>query len=92
MVLKKRLEEFPIVRRKASKPAIVELITPPATPPECVIELEFLRSADPVEGSGAGVGDLFMSPIHTCELNRPTPSMPWNYRETLARLAQPVTA
>ncbi len=57
--------------------------------------------------NGAGVGDLFMSLIHTCELNganpfhylselqrhakelKQTPSewMPWNYRETLARLA-----
>jgi transposase len=57
--------------------------------------------------NGAGVGDLFMSLIHTCELNganpldyltelqrhstelaaRPSEWMPWNYRETLARLA-----
>ncbi len=57
--------------------------------------------------NGAGVGDLFMSLIHTCELNganpfhylselqrhakelKQTPSewMPWNYRETLVRLA-----
>jgi len=56
--------------------------------------------------NGAGVGDLFMSLIHTCELNganpldyltelqrhsadvaaRPSEWMPWNYRETLARL------
>lgn len=58
------------------------------------------------------VGDLFMSPIHTCEINgvnsfdyltellryaeelKPNPSawMPWNYRETLARLATPAAA
>lgn len=57
--------------------------------------------------NGAGVGDLFMSLIHTCELNganpfdyltelqrhgeelkrNPSEWMPWNYRETLARLA-----
>ena len=57
--------------------------------------------------NGAGVGDLFMSLIHTCELNganpfdyltqlqrhaeelkrSPSEWMPWNYRETLARLA-----
>ena len=62
--------------------------------------------------NGAGVGDLFMSLIHTCELNgvnpfdyltelkrhaeelKRTPSewMPWNYRETLARLARPAAA
>ena len=56
--------------------------------------------------NGAGVGDLFMSLIHTCELNGANPSeyltelqrhsadlsvrpaewMPWNYRETLARM------
>ena len=41
MGLKKRLGGVPIVRRKASKPAFVELIAPPATPPEeCVIEFE----------------------------------------------------
>jgi len=59
--------------------------------------------------NGAGVGDLFMSLIHTCELNgvnpfdyltelqrhaeelkqRPAEWMPWNYRETPARLATP---
>src|SRR5436305_12507241 len=59
--------------------------------------------------NGAGVGDLFMSLIHTCELNganpfdyltelqrhseklqrNPSEWMPWNYRETLARLATP---
>ena len=59
--------------------------------------------------NGAWVGDLFMSLIHTCELNRvnsfhyltelqrhaedveraPAEWMPWNYRETLARLANP---
>src|SRR5438046_9111076 len=62
--------------------------------------------------NGAGVGDLFMSLIHTCELNganpfdyltelqrhaeelklRPWEWMPWNYRETLARLATPAAA
>jgi hypothetical protein len=56
---------------------------------------------------GAQMGDLFMSLIHTCELNgvnpfdyltelqrhaeelkrSPSEWMPWNYRETLARLA-----
>jgi transposase len=60
----------------------------------------------------AGVGDLFMSLIHTCELNganpfdyltellrhaeelkrSPSEWMPWNYRETLARLARPAAA
>ena len=59
--------------------------------------------------NGAGVGDLFMSLIYTCELNKANPFhyltelqkhseqlkqrssewMPWNYRETLARLATP---
>jgi transposase len=62
--------------------------------------------------NGAGVGDLFMSLIHTCELNganpfdyltelqshaqelKRTPAewMPWNYRETLRRLAMPAVA
>jgi transposase len=62
--------------------------------------------------NGAGVGDLFMSLIHTCELNganpfdyltellrhaeelkrSPSKWMPWNYRETLARLATPAAA
>jgi hypothetical protein len=62
--------------------------------------------------NGAGVGDLFMSLIHTCELNganpfdyltellrhaeelkrSPSEWMPWNYRETLARLARPAAA
>jgi len=62
--------------------------------------------------NGAGVGDLFMSLIHSCELNgvnpldyltellrhaealkqNPSPWMPWNYRETLARLATPTAA
>jgi transposase len=62
--------------------------------------------------NGAGVGDLFMSLIHTCELNganpfdyltelqrhseklqrNPSEWMPWNYRETLARLATPTAA
>lgn len=62
--------------------------------------------------NGAGVGDLFMSLIHTCELNgvnpfdyltellrhaeelkkSPSEWMPWNYRETLARLAASVAA
>jgi hypothetical protein len=61
---------------------------------------------------GAQMGDLFMSLIHTCELNdvnafdfltellrhaeelRQNPSewMPWNYRNTLARLASPAAA
>jgi transposase len=61
---------------------------------------------------GAMVGDLFMSLIHTCELNganpfhyltelqrhagelKQTPSewMPWNYRDTLARLAASAAA
>jgi transposase len=62
--------------------------------------------------NGAAVGDLFMSLIHTCELNKANPFdyltelqkhseelkqkpsewMPWNYRETLARLATPAAA
>jgi hypothetical protein len=62
--------------------------------------------------NGAAVGDLFMSLIHTCELNganpfdyltelqrhaeelkrSPSEWMPWNYRETLARLAAPTAA
>ncbi len=62
--------------------------------------------------NGAEVGDLFMSLIHTCELNRvnsfdyltellrhteelkqnPSEWMPWNYRETLARMATPAAA
>src|SRR5947209_8172776 len=62
--------------------------------------------------NGAGVGDLFMSLIHTCELNgvnpfdyltelqrhseelkqKPSDWMPWNYRETLVRLATPAAA
>jgi transposase len=61
---------------------------------------------------GSEVGDLFMSLIHTCELNeanpfdyltelqrhareleaKPSEWMPWNYRETLARLATPAAA
>ncbi|MBV9309048.1 MAG: IS66 family transposase [Acidobacteriaceae bacterium] len=61
--------------------------------------------------NGAHTGDLFMSLIHTCELNAANPFdyltellwhadelaaspddwMPWNYRETIARL-QPVAA
>jgi transposase len=61
---------------------------------------------------GAQMGDLFMSLIHTCELNdvnafdyltellrhaeelkqSPSAWMPWNYRETLARLAAPAAA
>jgi hypothetical protein len=46
MGLKKRLGGVPIVRRKASKPAFVELTTPPATPPEeCVIEFESARGS-----------------------------------------------
>ena len=62
--------------------------------------------------NGAGVGDLFMSLIYTCELNganpfdyltelqrhaeelkrSPSEWMPWNYRDTLARLATPTAA
>lgn len=62
--------------------------------------------------NGARRGDLFMSLIHTCELNganpfdyltelqrhaealarNPAEWMPWNYRETLTRLAMPVAA
>ncbi len=62
--------------------------------------------------NGAGVGDLFMSLIHTCDLNGANPFdyltellrhaeeskqsqsvwMPWNYRDTLARLATPAAA
>jgi hypothetical protein len=62
--------------------------------------------------NGAEVGDLFMSLIHTCELNgvnsfdyltellrhaqelkqNPSEWMPWNYRDTLARLAAPAAA
>ena len=61
---------------------------------------------------GAQMGDLFMSLIHTCELNsvnafdyltelqrhagelarNPSEWMPWNYRETLARLTRPAAA
>ena len=60
--------------------------------------------------NGAQVGDLYMSLIHTCELNganpfdyltalqkhaaelarNPSAWMPWNYGETLARLAPEV--
>jgi len=36
--------------------------------------------------NGAGVGDLFMSLIHASEW------MPWNYRDTMARLATPAAA
>jgi len=62
--------------------------------------------------NGARVGDLFMSLIHTCELNganpfdyltellrhaeelkrSPSKWMPWNYRDTLARLATSAAA
>ena len=62
--------------------------------------------------NGARRGDLFMSLIHTCELNganpfdyltelqrhaqelkqNPSEWMPWNYRETLTRLATPAAA
>ena len=63
--------------------------------------------------NGAMVGDLFMSLIHTCELNGvnsfrlpdrtaealaggeaadPADWMPWNYRETLARMQSPAAA
>jgi transposase len=61
---------------------------------------------------GAQMGDLFMSLIHTCELNganafdylmellrhaeelkrNPSEWMPWNYRDSLARLATPAAA
>ena len=61
---------------------------------------------------GAQVGDLFMSLIHTCELNgvnpfdyltelqryaaelsvHPQEWMPWNFRDTLARLTTPSAA
>jgi transposase len=61
---------------------------------------------------GAQMGDLFMSLIHTCELNgvnafdyltelqrhaeelkqNPSLWMPWNYCDTLARLATPAAA
>ena len=61
---------------------------------------------------GAQRGDLFMSLIHTCELNganafdylaelqrhaeelkqNPSEWMPWNYRDTLARIATPAAA
>ena len=61
---------------------------------------------------GSEVGDLFMSLIHTCELNEANPFdylaelqrharaleanpsewMPWNYRQTLARLAPAAAA
>jgi transposase len=67
----------------------------------------FYRSAN-----GAWVGDLFMSLIHTCELNgansfdyltalqkhsadlarQPAEWLPWNYRETLARMQSSVAA
>jgi hypothetical protein len=62
--------------------------------------------------NGAHVGDLFMSLIHTCELNgvnpfdyltelqrhcseverSPSDWMPWNYRNTLARMTSPIAA
>jgi transposase len=62
--------------------------------------------------NGAEVGDLYMSLIHTCELNgvnsfdyltelmrhseelkqNPSAWMPWNYRDSLARLATPAAA
>ena len=46
MGLKKRLGGVPMVRRKASKPAFVELIAPhAATLRECVIEFESSRGA-----------------------------------------------
>ena len=58
------------------------------------------------------MGDLFMSLIHTCELNdvnafvyltellrhteelkqKPSEWMPWNYRDTLARMVTPTAA
>ena len=62
--------------------------------------------------NGAMVGDLFMTVIHTCELNgtnpfdyltavqrhagevklNPAEWMPWNYRESLMRIAMPAAA
>jgi len=62
--------------------------------------------------NGAHTGDLFMTLIHTCELNganpfdyltellrhradlpvHPSEWMPWNYRETVARLTRPTAA
>ena len=62
--------------------------------------------------NGAQMGDLFMSLIHTCELNGANPFdylnelqrhagelkqdpsawMPWNYQDTLARLARSAAA
>ena len=46
MGLKKRLGGAPSLRRKATKPAFVELIAPhPATLEECVIEFESSRGA-----------------------------------------------
>jgi hypothetical protein len=73
---------------------------------------EFLRNSVLKTLNGAALGDLFMSLIHTCELNganpfayltelqryaeelkrSPSEWMPWNYRETLARLATPTAA
>lgn len=44
MGLKKRLGGVPMLRREVTKPAFVELITPPATAPaECLIEFESSR-------------------------------------------------
>src|SRR5580698_94557 len=46
MGLKKRLGGAPVVRRKAARPAFVELIAPhPATLEECVIEFESTSGA-----------------------------------------------
>ena len=62
--------------------------------------------------NGAHTGDLFMSLIHTCELNgvnpfdyltelqrhaaelsaHPQEWLPWNYRDTMARLTTPTAA
>ena len=46
MGLKKRLGGVPMIRRKATKPAFVELVAPQATElEECVIEFESARGA-----------------------------------------------
>jgi hypothetical protein len=41
MGLKKRLNGVTTVRKSASKTAFMELVPPPSTMPECVIEFEF---------------------------------------------------
>jgi hypothetical protein len=46
MGLKKRLGGLPVLRRKASKPAFVELVAPRAKgPEECVIEFESAKGS-----------------------------------------------